>query len=69
MLIPGGAIGVLLKSKEPCMCACAESLGLTRLALSRFRVRSAWGISLSHRFIGKLGGVEQRPALKWFLNV
>ena len=51
------------------MWACAESLGLTLKPRSRFRVWSAWGSSLSHRFIGKLGGVEHRPAMKWFLNV
>jgi hypothetical protein len=44
-------------------------LGLIRDVRRRFRVIVAWGTSLSHRCIGKLGSVVARPAMKWFLNV
>ena len=34
-----------------------------------FKVRSAWGSSLSQRLREKVGGVLHMPAAKWFLNV
>jgi hypothetical protein len=67
--IPGGASGVRLKSKSPCTCAYAERCAWRRLDRSRLRVCRACGRSRSHKFMGKSGGTELRPAMKWFLNV
>ena len=36
---------------------------------NKFNVISACGSNLSHRFSGNFSGKEQRPAMKWFLNV
>ena len=63
-LVPGGARGVLLKSKFPNRIACAESCGFTREFRSRFSINCAWGVSLSHSWIGKVGSAIANPETK-----
>jgi hypothetical protein len=67
-LVPGGAMGALLKSYCPKMCVAAESLGLILDVLSIFNVMTAWGIILSHKCIGKDLSVEQSPDINWSLK-
>ena len=62
--VPGGAMGVRLKSKLPNKYAYAESFGLTRLFRSKFNVITAWGRRRSHSAMGNLGSMEARPAIK-----
>ena len=69
ILVPGGAIGVLLKSKLPWSWLQAERFGLMREVRSKLSVMTAWGRSLSQRYSGKFLSVLQRPAMKWFLKV
>jgi hypothetical protein len=64
ILVPGGAIGALLKSYCPKMCVAAESLGLILYVLNIFNVVTACGNNLSHKCIGKDLSVEQSPAIK-----
>jgi hypothetical protein len=64
ILVPGGAIGALLKSYCPKMCVAAESLGLILDVLNIFNVMNACGSNLSHKCIGKDLSVEQSPAIK-----
>ena len=61
-LVPGGARGVVLKSKFLLMAAWAKSLGFVQKELSRLRVMTAWGIRRSHYWEGKLGLQEACPA-------
>ena len=68
-LIPGGAIGVLLKSYGPLNCAQADSFGFILDPRSRFSVNSACGKSLSHIGSGKLEGVVQKLEMRWFVAV
>jgi hypothetical protein len=68
-LVPGGPIGWELKLYCPWACACADKRGLIRDPLSRLRVSRAWGMSRSHRCSGNSLSVDDRPAMKWFLNV
>jgi hypothetical protein len=68
ILVPGGAIGALLKSYLPSMCVDAESLGLILDVLNMFIVITACGNNLSDRCIGNDSSVEQSPAIKWSLN-
>ena len=67
--VPGGPIGVRLKSNTPLSCAYAESFGLMRDPRNKFRVVRAWGKRRSHRRNGSSGSVLQRMAIKWFLKV
>lgn len=62
--VPGGAMGVLLKSKLPKRYAWAESLGLMRELRNRLRVRTAWPMSLSHSVTGNSGSALASPARK-----
>jgi hypothetical protein len=64
ILVPGGAIGALLKSYCPKMCVVAESLVLILDVLNTFNVMTACGNNLSHRCIGNDLSVEQNPAIK-----
>ena len=66
---PGGASGVLLKSKVPNNCAYAESFGFNFDGRRRFRVMVAGSTNLSHRCRGKVGGSVARPERKWDLKV
>ena len=66
---PGGAIGVALKLKFPCVHASAESFGLTLAVLSKLSAIISCGMSRSHSERGKLGSVAACPDLKWLLNV
>jgi hypothetical protein len=63
-LVPGGARGVRLKSKAPCMWAWADSCGFILERRRRLRVMMHWGKSLSQRLRGKSLLVEQSPAIK-----
>ena len=67
--IPGGARGVLLKSKGPNKYACADNFGLTLAVRNKFKVSSDWTKSLSHSTIGKLQSQVAKPAIRWFLKV
>jgi hypothetical protein len=64
ILVPGGAIGALLKLYCPKMCVAAESLGLILDVLNMFNVMTACGNNMSHKCIGKDFSVEQSPAIK-----
>jgi hypothetical protein len=64
ILVPGGAIGALMKSYCPKMCVAAERLGLILDVLNMFNVMTAYGSNLSHRCIGNDLSVEQSPAIK-----
>ena len=67
--VPGGARGILLKSKFPKRYACADKVGLHLAERNRFNVISACSINLSHCDTGKSGSTVASPALKWYLNV
>jgi hypothetical protein len=67
--MPGGAMGVLLKSYVPSNCAHADSLGFIRDPRSRLSVNSACGINLSHIGSGKFVGVLHSPEMRWFFAV
>jgi hypothetical protein len=54
ILVPGGAMGALLKSYCPKMCVQAESLGLIHDVLSIFNVMTACGSNLSHNALEKI---------------
>jgi hypothetical protein len=62
--VPGGARGVRLKSKCPFNWAYADMRGFIRDFRRRLIVMVAWGNSLSHSFMGKVGSTEQSPAMK-----
>jgi hypothetical protein len=68
-LIPGGAMGVRLKSYLPWSCSQADNFGLIRDPLSKFKVSLACGIVLSHRRIGKESSMDHHPAFRWLLAV
>ena len=68
-LVPKGARGVELKSKEPFNAAYADSLGLYQHGRRRFRVVSHCGRSLSHSLAGKFEGAVQRHDMKCALKV
>ena len=61
-LVPGGARGMVLKSKLPFMAAWAEKLGFVQEERIRLRLRTAWGMRRSHYWDGKLGSQEASPA-------
>ena len=65
---PGGASGVLLKSKAPIKEWQADSCGCALDAHNRLMVVVACSMRSSHRCIGKSGCVEHKPAMKWFLK-
>ena len=46
--IPGGAIGILLKSNSPSIYVCADIFGFCRQGISIFKVIMACGISRHH---------------------
>jgi hypothetical protein len=64
ILVPGGAIGDLLKSYCPKMCVAADSLGFILDVLNMFNVMTVCGNNLSHKCIGKDLSGEQSPAIK-----
>jgi hypothetical protein len=64
IIVPGGAIGALLKSYCAKMCVAAESLGLILDVLKMFNVLTACGNNLSHRWIRNDLSVEQSSAIK-----
>ena len=67
--VPGGARGVLLKSKAPLSCAPAESRELVIYGQIRFKVRVAWDRRRSHRCSGKSGSQLVIPEIRWSLKV
>ena len=67
--VPRGSKWVALKLNAPKIAAYADKDGLCRADLTRLRVSSACGISLSHSAMGKSGSHVYRPATKWFLKV
>jgi len=69
MQMPGGTIGVQLKSMGPCSCTQAERHWLMHDPLSKLSVSSAWGRSQSQRWMGNLLSVLQSLEMKWFLKV
>jgi hypothetical protein len=64
ILVPGGAIGALLKSYCPKMCVDAESFVLILDVRNMFNVMTACGDNLSHRCIVNDLLVVQSPAIK-----
>jgi hypothetical protein len=64
ILVPGGAIGSLLKSYCPKFSVAAESLVLIIDVLNKFNVMTSCGNSMSHRWIVNDFSVEQSPAIK-----
>ncbi len=62
--IPGGAIGVWLKSW-----AHADRFGFIWDPCIRLSVRTAWWMSQSNKCSGNCLSVVQSPAMKWFLKV
>ena len=68
-LVPGGAIGVLLKSSCLLMNAHDERCGLMREFRSKFNVISPCFNIRSHSDTGKLGSHVAKPLIKWFSNV
>jgi hypothetical protein len=62
--VPGGAKGVLLKSKCPFNWANPDMRGLIPDFRRRLSVIVACGKTLSHSFRGKVGYTEQIPAIK-----
>ena len=64
ILVPGGAIGVALKSKIPCKAAYADKEGLRLADLKRFMVMLHCGISRSHSLAGTLGSHVCMPAMR-----
>jgi hypothetical protein len=68
IIVPGGAIGTVLKSYCPKMCVAAKSLDLILDVLSIFNVMTACSSNQSHECIGKYLSVEQSPTIKWSLN-
>ena len=54
-LVPGGARGVVLKSKFPLMAAWSERLGFVQEDWIRLRLMKAWGMRGSHSWEVKLG--------------
>ena len=67
--MPGGASGVAAKLKMPYTAVCADSAGLRRDARNRLSVSVHCGMRRSHSFMGYLGSMVQRPAIRWFLYV
>ena len=67
--VPGGASGVLLKSKIPNKYVYADNFGLVRDDLNRLSVSIACGSNLSHSAIGKSGSHVANPARRWFFSV
>ena len=68
-LVPGGVIGLRLKSKLPKIYAWAESLVLTRDACKRLIVITACGNSRSHSLIGNPGSQVASPDKNGFKSV
>ena len=62
--VPGGAIGVALKSKFPSSAAYADSDGFRRADRSRLIVILHFGSNLSHSLEGNLGSQVYKPAMK-----
>ena len=62
-------MGSLLKSYGPKSCDQAECFGLIREPCIKLIVRTACGMSLSHKCMGNLASVVHNPAMKWFLKV
>ena len=67
--MPGGAKGVLLKSKTPSITVYADSWGCWREARSMFKVMVACGNKQHRRFMGNCESVLHRPAMKVFFQV
>ena len=62
--MPGGANGVLLKSKTPSSTVCADSWGCWWEARSMFKVMVARSNKLQHRCMGNCESVLHRPEMK-----
>ena len=62
--VPGGANGVLFKSKNPLRKAWADNLGFDLALRRRFSVSKPCSSNLSHSDMGKLGSVVARSAIK-----
>lgn len=60
-LVPGAAMGVLLKSSCSCRCASDEWGRFTQKLCNRWSIGVACGISMSHRWMGKSGSMPARP--------
>ena len=69
ILVPGGAMGVRLKSKGPSNMVWADIFGFRRAGRNMLSVVVACGMSRSQRWVGKVGSVLQSPAIKWFFHV
>ena len=69
MRYPGGANGVLLKSKLLQSSSYADFAGLIQDGLSMFSVSTATGNTLSHWFFGNVGSHLYNTDMKWFFNV
>ena len=63
-LVPGGASGVLLKSKFPCKYAYTDSFGLVLDDCNRFNVISTYTNSLNHRYMGNCRSMDANPKIK-----
>ena len=68
-LVPGGAIGVVLKSKLPNNAAYADNDWFRRAERSKFNVILHCGRSRSHSREGNCGSHVYKPAIRWFLYV
>lgn len=69
MCEPGGAIGLCMKLYSPCNAVCADIFGDMFDGRSKLRVRTSCGMRRHHRCIGKAGGRDDNPAMKWSLKV
>ena len=67
--IPGGASGVLLKSKCPSFYVYADMVGFFWHGLRISNIIVACGISQHHRFIGKWVYLLNKPVMKWSFHV
>ena len=63
VLVPGGAMGVLLKSKFPNSDAYADSDGLHLDDLNTFNVMLHWGRSRYYSLDGSCGSQVYNPAM------
>ena len=63
-LVPGGVMGILLKSKVLCIFDYTEMVGLTWESRRRSRMTSVWGDSLSQNIMEKFGSVPSRADRK-----
>ena len=69
LLVPIGASGVLFQSNFPNNSSCADLCLVSRENRSMLRVSSTCGKNSSHNWIGHVGSMVARLAMKWSLNV